>query len=305
MLSIFIPALRRPALRRSFPYPVFCLIVLSFTGLIMLSPLAHGEIISARIESVDPEARKIQLRVEGREGSISATAGPGDLLIAREGKQIRAELVTLGGQLHLQNVWPNDQQAFGTIQNLGRQLNRETLERGRRAFRGINERWPRFALFDQNGDLFLSEGLRGNYVLINFIFTRCTVQTMCPAATLRMIETQQLAEERGIKNFQLVSITMDPDYDTPGILAAYGDSRGIDFSNFHFLTGPAPVIKDLTTQMGIMVQEDPEEVLQHTMSTTLVDPIGRIIYRIPGSAWAPDAFIRQIERTRSNDEPES
>ncbi len=278
--------------------------IMSFIGLALLPVLTHGEIISAVIESVEPENGRIQLRIDGREGSFPAQAGPGDILIAREGKRIRAELVTLGGQPHLQNVWPDDTQAFGTIQNLGRQLNRETLERGRRAFRGIDERWPRFALFDQHGDLFLSEGLRGNFVLINFIFTRCTVQTMCPAATLRMMEAQQLAQERGIENFHLVSITMDPDYDTPGILAAYGDSRAIDFSNFHFLTGPAAVIGDLTTQMGIMMRDDPEEILQHTMSTTLVDPLGRIIYRIPGSAWEPEVFIRQIERNQPN-EPES
>lgn len=263
---------------------------------------ARAEIISATVEGIDAENRALHLKVEGGEArSITARVGPGDLLIAREGARLRGELVTLGGRPHLQNIWPDNPRVLGTIRNLAGQLRRDTLQRGRRAFRGIGEAWPRFALFDQHGELFLSEGARGNYVIVNFIFTRCTVPHMCPAATRRMAETQQLARERGIENLRLVSITLDPDYDTPGILAAYGDSRGIDFANFHFLTGPEQVIADLTEQMGILSRDHPEEIIQHTMSTTLIDPVGRIFYRVPGSNWSAEAFIRQIERHRENE----
>ncbi len=277
------------------------LAALAVVATVVAAP-ARAEIISATIEKVDADNRTLHLSVAGDNArTVAARVGPGDLLIAREGARVRGELVTLGGRKHLQNIWPGDPRAIGTIRNLARQLRRDTLQRGRRAFRGIGEPWPRFALFDQHGELFLSEGARGDYVIVNFIFTRCTVPNMCPAATRRMADTQKLARERGIENLRLVSITLDPDYDTPGILAAYGDSRGIDFANFSFLTGPEQVIADLTEQMGILTRDHPEEIIQHTMSTTLVDPVGRIFYRVPGSNWSAEAFIRQIERHRENE----
>ena len=286
----------------SFSYPAAKLLPVFLMAGFLAGAAARAEIVSAVIEAIDADNRTLHLHISGPEPrDVSARVGPGDLLIAREGAHVRGELVTLGGRKHLQNIWPDDPRAIGTIRNLARQLRRDTLQRGRRAFRGIGEPWPRFALFDQHGKLFLSEGARGDYVIVNFIFTRCTVPNMCPAATRRMADTQKLARERGIENLRLVSITLDPDYDTPGILAAYGDSRGIDFANFSFLTGPEQVIADLTEQMGILTRDHPEEIIQHTMSTTLVDPVGRIFYRVPGSNWSAEAFIRQIERHRENE----
>lgn len=255
-------------------------------------------LIAAEVVEVKENRRLVLALAEPHSREIEVRTGPGDHANATVGRRLRGELIQLGGEPFLQNIWPDDPRALGTIRNIGRQLNRETLERGRRAFRDIHETWPRFALFDQHGDLFLSESLRGQYVMINFIFSRCLDPVMCPAATERMRLTQELARERGIDNLHFVSITLDPDYDTPGILRAYADGRAIDLANFSFLTGPADIIEDLKTQMGILSRPHPTEIFQHTMSTTLVDPVGRIFFRIPGSSWTPEAFIRQLERHR-------
>jgi len=61
---------------------------------------------------------------------------------------------------------------------------------------------------------------------------------MSSAATVKMMSAQKLAKEAGVKDLEFVSITLDPAYDTPGVLKEYASVRGIDTSNFSFLTGP-------------------------------------------------------------------
>jgi protein SCO1/2 len=121
------------------------------------------------------------------------------------------------------------------------------------------------------------------------------VATMCPAATMKMMETQRLANETGIANLELVSITLDPEYDTPGVLQDYATSRGIDTANFSFLTGPERAIKDLLTQFGVIAQFD-GAIIKHTLSTLLINEDGRIVHRADGTLWEPKDFVAKMHR---------
>jgi protein SCO1/2 len=252
------------------------------------------------ITAVDAERRQVVLSIGGAEArDVTASVGRGDARILAAGDAVRGDLVSYGDGFRLQTIWPNDPVARGTITRIGDQLRRDTLTRGSRVFRGVGEFMPRFALYDSDGSLFLSESLKGRYAVMNFIFTRCTVATMCPAATERMGQLQRLARERGIDDLELVSVTLDPAYDTPGIFTAYAADKGIDTANFHFLGGPEGIVEDLKKQMGVLAEPDEEEIVRHTMSTALIDPNGKIIYRIPGSMWSPQAFLDKLEADRS------
>jgi protein SCO1/2 len=154
---------------------------------------------------------------------------------------------------------------------------------------------PDFALLDQDGRVVQMARFRGKQVLLNFIFTRCPVATMCPAATAKMITAQRLAREAGVANLELISITLDPAHDTPGVLHAYAAIRGIDTGNFSFLTGPTQAIRDLLAQFGISTQFQ-GDILQHTLATVLIAPDGRIAHRTDGSQWDPEEFVRRLSR---------
>jgi len=69
--------------------------------------------------------------------------------------------------------------------------------------------------------------------------------------------------------------------------------RGIDTSNFSFLTGPEGAIRDLLTQFGVITQLQ-GDILQHTLATLLIDPQGRIAHRTDGSQWEPQEFVRKM-----------
>ena len=226
------------------------------------------------------------------EFSVSA----GDAAAAKPGERIRAELIPSDkGNWRLEKIWPDDRAAAAAIAAQAAALRQDTLIRGQAAYREVGEKIPDFALYDQEGRVVESARFHGKQVMLNFIFSRCPVATMCPASTLKMMGTQKLARESGVTNIEFVSITLDPAYDTPAVLKEYAATRNIDTSNFSFLTGPENAIKDLLTQFGVIAEFD-GNLLKHTLSTLLIDEDGRIIHRADGSAWEPQDFVAKMKR---------
>jgi protein SCO1/2 len=132
---------------------------------------------------------------------------------------------------------------------------------------------------------------------MNFIFTRCPVATMCPAATAKFMATQKLAREAAVAGIEFVSITLDPVFDTPAVLQEYATVRGIDTANFSFLTGPESAIRDLLTQFGVIAEFE-GDLLKHTLATLLIDERGKIIHRADGSVWEPSEFVAKMKANR-------
>jgi protein SCO1/2 len=228
--------------------------------------------------------------------TMEFVVSPGDLALAKPGQRIKAEMVPVaGGDFRLEKIWPADKMLADTVELGARQLRQDTHTRGKNAYREVGETVPDFALYDQSGRVVQSARFRGKQVMINFIFSRCPVATMCPAATAKFMAVQKLARAAGVKNLELVSITLDPAYDTPGVLKDYADQRGIDTTNFSFLTGPETAIKDLLAQFGV-IAEFKGDLLQHTLTTLLVNEGGKIAHRADGSVWDPADFVAKMNK---------
>jgi protein SCO1/2 len=228
--------------------------------------------------------------------TMEFVVAPGDLALAKPGQRIRAEMVPVkDGDFRLEKIWPDDRVTADAVKAGALQLRQDTHARGRGAYREIGETVPGFALYDQSGRVVDSSRWRGKLIMLNFIFTRCPVATMCPAATAKMMSTQKLAKEAGVPNLELISITLDPAYDTPGVLREYADTRGIDTTNFSLLTGPETAIKDLLTQFGVIAEFE-GDMIKHTLATLLVDEHGKIVHRADGSGWEPKDFVAKMKR---------
>ena len=255
-----------------------------------------GEIIKA-----DPERLTLLVNHDEIPGymvpmTMEFSVSVGDVANAREGQRIRAELVEReDGVVALEKIWPVDPVAEARIGAAGGALRQDTAIRGRRAYREVGENLPDFALYDQTGQVVSAARFRGKQIMLNFIFTRCQVATMCPLATANMTAAQRKAREAGITNIEFISITLDPDYDTPGVLLTYAKQRGIDTGNFSFLTGPEGAIKDLLAQFGVLAEFE-GSILKHTVSTLLIDAQGKIVWRTDGSQWSPDEFVRKMKK---------
>jgi protein SCO1/2 len=255
-----------------------------------------GEIIKA-----DPERLTLLVNHDEIPGymapmTMEFSVSVGDVANAREGQRIRAELVEReDGVFALEKIWPVDPVAEARIGAAGGALRQDTAIRGRRAYREVGESLPDFALYDQTGQVVSAARFRGKQIMLNFIFTRCQVATMCPLATANMTAAQRKAKEAGIGDIEFISITLDPEYDTPGVLLTYAKQRGIDTGNFSFLTGPEGAIKDLLAQFGVLAEFE-GSILKHTVSTLLIDAQGKIVWRTDGSQWSPDEFVRKMKK---------
>lgn len=274
---------------------------LSFGILLAFSTLnAQSTAVSGTIVSIDADTGIIILRPDLQTEHLEFVVGRGDRLILREGQSIRGEAVPYGGAKRLQTIWPNDLEQARQMAHINADLIASSRERRGRIFRGVGERVPSFALFDQHGRVFTHEQLIGKYTILNFIFTRCAVPTMCPLSTRKMLETQQLLANAGLSGVQLVSMTLDPLFDTPGVFKAYALDYELNENNFFLLGGPSDVLELLKNQMGVLAEDDPVQIIRHTMSTALIGPDGRIVHRMPGNNWTPDSFVERILRAKES-----
>jgi protein SCO1/2 len=258
--------------------------------------------LTGQIVKADPERLTLLVDHEEIAGymprmTMEFSVNLGDVLNAREGQRIRAELVEReDGEFSLEKIWPVDPVAAAKVGAAGNALRQDTSIRGRRAYREVGENLPDFALYDQTGQVVSPARFRGKQVMLNFIFTRCQVANMCPLATANMTAAQRKAKEAGVTDIEFISITLDPEYDTPGVLLTYAKQRGIDTTNFSFLTGPESAIKDLLTQFGVLAEFE-GSILKHTVSTVLIDAQGKITWRVDGSQWSPDEFVTKMKKS--------
>ncbi|MBL9213356.1 MAG: SCO family protein [Opitutaceae bacterium] len=220
--------------------------------------------------------------------------GEADISVFKEGQRITATMVDeKNGDFRLEGIRLLDPVKDSIVSAAARDLKEDTFVRGKAVYREIGEVVPRFALFDQDGNVFRIDHLRGRRVILNFIFTRCPIATMCPAATARMIALQRRALEQKVPDLHLVSISLDPTYDTPPVLKGYAAARGIDTRTFSFLTGPESAVRDLLTQFGVIAEKS-DNLWKHTLATLLIDRDGKIAHRVDGSTWEPDEFLRRL-----------
>jgi protein SCO1/2 len=136
---------------------------------------------------------------------------------------------------------------------------------------------PDFALTDQDGKALDSADLRGKVVLVSFVFTTCN--GTCPATTHRMCTVADALHEQGLLKggrVQLVSITLDPDRDTPAALRRYMRLYDIDPAHWCFLTGPPRQVEKVIADWGMWARPAAQGQLDHPSRIFLVDPRGRV-----------------------------
>ncbi|MDB6113443.1 MAG: hypothetical protein JWQ62_388 [Lacunisphaera sp.] len=254
-----------------------------------------GEIVSANLDRKTLTVTHDEIKGFMPGMTMDFKASKGDLGNAKPGQRIRAELVVRGDEFSLEKIWPDDAVTTRAVTAAANALVQDTAMRGKEAYREIGETIPDFTLLDQDGRTVSASRFRGKQVVLNFIFSRCPIATMCPAATMRMMDLQKAAKEAGAKDFELVSISLEPEYDTPGVLKEYAAVRGIDTSNFSFLTGPDTAVRQLLAQLGV-IREFEGNTIKHSLATVLINEQGKITYRVDGSTWLVEEFVRRLKK---------
>ncbi len=230
---------------------------------------------------------------------LSFAVQPGDLNLLRNKQTFRAFArhtftPSDGSGYLLSSVWPDDRAERIRLNNVNRLLRRDTLSLGDSMIRSVGDTLPPFALYDQDGEILTTDFFDGSVTVLNFIFTRCSIAEMCPASTMRMKKLQLLAKQTKLPHVRFLSITLDPEFDTPGVLKSYARAYDLDEENFKLGTASKSVIDDLTRQFGIFRKNLEDMPLDHTMRTMIVNSRRQIIYQFPGSQWSTEDFLSRL-----------
>jgi len=221
--------------------------------------------------------------------------GAGDARTFQPGDRIRARLVRdEDGGFRLVDIWKLDEQAAIEMRAFNERLARQAKELGLGYYFGEGDAFPSFALVDQYADPVTPERYRGKPFVMNFIFTRCTDGDMCPLSTSKMAELQELARAEGPEDLEFISVTLDPKFDTPGVLRDYADAYQIEGENFRFVTGPRSDVKLLLQTMAVAQLERSETII-HSMATILVDRAGKIVKRSTDKNWDPVDYLKHAQ----------
>jgi protein SCO1/2 len=263
---------------------------------------AQAKSIEGRVLNVLPDTRSLEVELtQSSESSLEVgethtfRVGAGDLAIGYEGRQIKGNAAYYGKRWNLEQIFPLDGLGAKAAGDVNHQLHQATATMSRRKYVKQGEYIPNFAMIDQDGEFLQSRQLQGKPFVLNFIFTRCTIPTMCPASSNRMALMQDAARESGLDDLQFVTITFDPAFDSPGILRQYAEGYGMERENFRLLTGDPAVVDDLLRQFGILTMEE-DGTINHTMATLLVDANGRVAYRKEGATWTPEEFLEAARK---------
>jgi protein SCO1/2 len=151
---------------------------------------------------------------------------------------------------------------------------------------------PPFTLIDQDGNERTLDALRGSAVLLDFVYTQCNGP--CPVSTSARVQLQKSLPDEIGQQLQLVSISLDPQRDTPDELRRYALERGADLAKWSFLTGDSTAVESVLRSYGVGVVREADGNIQHVVVSFLIDPRGRITRRYFGLDHDTDEFIRDV-----------
>ena len=146
---------------------------------------------------------------------------------------------------------------------------------------------------DRGRKLRLSD-LGGHFQVVALMFTRCP--SACPTL-VREIQAVERAMPQAIRErTRFVLVSIDPDNDTPDVLADYRRRMHLEGDRWTLLTGSAESVRELSAVLGFSFAKDQGEGFSHTRLVTLLDPNGRIIHQQAGMNEDRQRFLNAIDR---------
>lgn len=160
---------------------------------------------------------------------------------------------------------------------------------------------PDFALVNQNNEPIRTAQYKGKALLLTFIYTRCPIPEYCTLMSNNFSQVDKELQKRPelYEKTRLLSISIDPDYDTPAVLRSYGASHtgrfgDETFSHWAFATGTTEQVKEVAQFFGLQYYPEKDQII-HGLRTVIIAPDGRVhkVYR--GNEWKPEEVLRDIE----------
>jgi cytochrome oxidase Cu insertion factor (SCO1/SenC/PrrC family) len=151
---------------------------------------------------------------------------------------------------------------------------------------------PDRTLVDQHGTVHHLSEWHNKSLLLSFVYTRCPDQQICPAISGKFAYLQHQIDPR---TTHLVLVTLDPTFDSPSVLARYGEQFDADASRWSLMTGEGEQVKALLDAFGVSSLEDAPGRYIHEDALVMVKPGGTIAEIIPTAGWAPQDVLAELK----------
>jgi protein SCO1 len=154
---------------------------------------------------------------------------------------------------------------------------------------------PDYTFTNSLGQKLSLAGLKGQAFAFTFIFTRCPFPTFCPRMNSNFSDAykQLTAMTNGPTNWHLISISFDPDFDTPERLKGYSAMYHSDPKKWDWVTGAMIDIDAITEQVGLVFAYE-KGTFNHNLRTVVVDKDGRLRKKFQGNEWKPEELVEEI-----------
>ena len=254
------------------------------------------------VRNVDVQKREVTVEHEAVPGFMDAMTmsfpvhdDPQVFEILHPGDRLEAKLVVDGGNYWLEQILTKGfvptpaaagSPAAGSTAVVTPEPNRGVA---------VGDPVPDFALTDQTGKTVRLSQMRGEPVAVTFLYTRCPIATACPLTATKFAKLDSLLKEKGFG--KILTITVDPEHDTPKVLADYAARLGADPTRWKFLTGDPKAVAAVATSFGVIYYPDQGQIV-HAQAAAVVDPAGRLAAIYYGQSWDPEHLLRDLEKAR-------
>jgi protein SCO1/2 len=164
---------------------------------------------------------------------------------------------------------------------------------------------PDFQLINQDGKRIRLSQYRGGATALTFVYTRCPLPDQCTlmSTNFAAVDKALQSEPDVYAKTHLLTISFDPDYDTPKVMRSYGASHtgrysDENFQHWEFLTGTADEVKGVAQFFGLRYFHDNssgEEQVIHSLRTAVIGPDGKLFKLYRGNDWKPDQIVEDLK----------
>ena len=219
-----------------------------------------------------------------------AVADAGDLAALRQGMMIDFTLVTdseapTAAHIRIHHYQNHDAEplAVKRMELLSKMLSPES---GKELL-AVGQPVPDFALTDQYGQPIRLSQFAGKTVAISFLYTRCPFANYCFRLANNFGRVGRRFASHMDKDLVLLSVTFDPQTDSPAVLEKYASAWKENTKGWYFLTGAVPEIRHVCHMFGMSVWSD-EGVLAHSMHTAVIDRDGKLVANLEGNEFTAE-----------------
>jgi protein SCO1 len=273
---------------------VFSAAALLFSLACSQPPAGKRYELEGRVVAVDPAAHQLTIAHQDVPGLMKGMTMPFTIASDSDwvfraitpGDAIRATLV-LSDHAELQNISftkNSDATGDGTSQLHTPQPGDEV---------------PDFALVNQDGKPIHFSQFRGKPLLLTFIYTRCPFPDYCPrlSSNFEQVLHQLQQDPKAFEKSQLLSISIDPENDTPKALRGYGEGYTArsdpQFKHWQFASGSPDNVRKVADFFGLAYNSKDGQIV-HGLNTVLIGSDGKVLKVYSGSNWKPDAVAADV-----------